>query len=163
VLVKLAAASVICAFALAVGAPVFAQGKSMTITARGSFEVKLQPLPFEGADPASKLGRMSIDKQISGDLVATTQGQMISAMTDVKGSAGYVAIERVTGTLDGKRGSFVLQHSGLINKGSPSLTVVVVPDSGTDELAGLEGDFQIRIESGTHSYEFNYRLPAAAR
>lgn len=129
-------------------------------TAKGTFEVNLQPLSFEGAEPEAKLARMSIAKQISGDLVATTQGQMLSAMTDVKGSAGYVAIERVTGTLSGKKGSFVLQHNGLMNRGTPSLTVVVVPDSGTEELAGLEGEFKIIIEGGKHSYEFNYRLPA---
>ena len=78
--------------------------------------MKLQPLTFEGADPQWKLGRMSIDKQIAGDLVATTKGQMVSAMTETKGSAGYVAIERVTGTLNSKKGSFVLQHSGLMNR-----------------------------------------------
>lgn len=129
-------------------------------TAKGTFEVNLQPLSFEGAEPEAKLARMSIAKQISGDLVATTQGQMLSAMTDVKGSAGYVAIERVTGTLNGKKGSFVLQHNGLMNRGAPSLTVVVVPDSGTEGLAGLEGEFKIIIEGGKHNYEFNYRLPA---
>lgn len=131
----------------------------MSRIAKGTFEVTLQPLPFEGADPQWKLGRMSIDKQIVGDLVATTRGQMISAMTDTKGSAGYVAIERVTGSLNGKRGSFVFQHSGLMNRGAPSLTVVVVPDSGTEELAGLEGEFKIIMEGGKHSYEFSYRLP----
>lgn len=131
----------------------------MSHQARGTFEVTLQPLAFEGAEPEWKLGRMSIDKQISGDLVATTRGQMLSAMTGTKGSAGYVAIERVTGTLHGRKGSFVLQHSGLMDRGSPSLSVVVVPDSGTDELVGLEGEFRIIVEGGKHSYEFNYRLP----
>ncbi len=135
----------------------------MSQVAKGTFEVQLQPLTFEGADPAWKLGRMSIDKQIAGDLVATTKGQMVSAMTETKGSAGYVAIERVAGTLNGKKGSFVLQHSGQMNRGSPSLSVVVVPDSGTDELAGLEGEFKIIIEGGKHSYEFNYRLPALTK
>ena len=132
----------------------------MSQLARGTFEVRLQPLPFEGADVQWKLARMSIDKEIAGDLVATTKGQMIRALTDTKGSAGYVAIERVTGTLNGKKGSFVLQHSGLMNRGGPTLSVVVVPDSGTDELVGLEGEFEIVIEGGKHSYEFNYRLPA---
>jgi len=135
----------------------------MSQFAKGTFEVKLESLPFEGADPLWKLGRMSIDKQISGDLVATTKGQMISAMTETKGSAGYVAIERVTGTLNGRKGSFVLQHNGLMNRGSPLLSVVVVPDSGTDELVGLEGEFTIVIEGGKHSYEFSYRLPASPR
>lgn len=132
----------------------------MSGIAKGTFEVTLLPLPFEGADPQWKLGRMSIDKRITGDLVATTQGQMISATTDTKGSAGYVAIERVTGVLNGKRGTFVFQHSGLMNRGASSLSVVVVPDSGTEELAGLEGEFKIIMEGGKHSYEFNYRLPA---
>jgi hypothetical protein len=133
----------------------------MSHLARGTFEVKLEPMSFEGVDPAWKLGRMSIDKQISGDLVATTRGQMISAMTDTKGSAGYVAIERVIGALHGLQGSFVLQHNGIMNRGNPSLSVVVVPDSGTDELAGLEGEFKIIIDGGKHSYEFSYRLPAS--
>ncbi len=130
----------------------------MTQTAKGTFAVALQPLPFEGADAGSKLGRASIDKQMSGDLVATTNGQMLSAMTDTKGSAGYVAIERVTGTLHGKRGTFVLQHTGIMNRGVPSLAVTVVPDSGTDELQGLEGEFAINIVDGKHYYEFAYRL-----
>lgn len=132
----------------------------MSRIAKGTFEVTLLSLSFEGADPQWKLGRMSIDKRITGDLVATTQGQMISAMTDTKGSAGYVAMERVSGILNGKKGTFVLQHSGLMNRGASSLSVVVVPDSGTEELAGLEGEFKINIEGGKHSYELVYRLPA---
>lgn len=133
----------------------------MAPMAKGNFELTLQPLSFEGADPQWKLGRMSIDKQISGDLVATTRGQMLSATTDTKGSAGYVAIERVTGVLNGKQGSFVLQHTGLMDRGSSSLSVVVVPDSGTEDLAGLAGEFKIIVEGGgKHSYEFSYRLPA---
>ncbi len=132
----------------------------MAQTARGEFVVSLNPLEFEGAGPESKLGRMSIDKEISGDLTATTTGQMLTAMTGTDGSAGYVAIERVTGVLDGKRGTFVLQHTGTMNRGAQSLSVTVVPDSGTGELVGLEGEFKIIIEEGKHSYEFTYRLPA---
>lgn len=135
----------------------------MSHLAKGTFEVALLPLPFEGANSEWKLERMSIDKQIAGDLVATTKGQMLSAMTDTKGSAGYVAIERVTGTLHGKQGSFVLQHSALMNRGTPSMSVVVVPDSGTDELVGLAGEFKIIIEGGKHRYEFAYSLPAAEK
>jgi Protein of unknown function (DUF3224) len=131
----------------------------MTQTARGTFVVKLLPLSFEALPEGAKLGRMSIDKQISGDLVATTVGQMLSAMTEVKGSAGYVAIERVEGTLLGRQGAFVLQHTGTMNRGVPGLSVTVVPDSGTGELSGLVGDFKIIIEGGQHSYEFNYSLP----
>ena len=132
----------------------------MTQSARGEFVVSLKPLTFEGVDPEFKLGRMSIDKQISGDLTASTAGQMLSAMTATDGSAGYVAIERVAGVLNGKRGTFVLQHSGTMNRGAPALAVTVVPDSGTGELVGLEGEFKIIIEEGKHHYEFTYRLPA---
>ena len=131
----------------------------MTQSARGEFVVSLKPLAFEGADPELKLGRMSIDKQISGDLTADAVGQMLSAMTSTNGSAGYVAIERVSGVLNGKRGTFVLQHTGTMNRGAPSLVVTVVPDSGTEELVGLEGEFKINIEEGKHFYEFIYRLP----
>lgn len=140
--------------------PSTATGKpAMIHVAKGDFVVKLQPLPVEGQPEGSSLGRMAIDKTITGDLVATTQGQMLSAMTAVKGSAGYVAIERVQGTLNGKKGSFVLQHTGTMNKGAPSLSVTVVPDSGTDELVGLSGEFRIIQEQGRHSYEFSYSLP----
>jgi len=132
----------------------------MDQTARGEFVVSLKPLEFEGAELESKLGRMSIDKQISGDLTATTTGQMLSAMTSTDGSAGYVAIEKVVGVLNGKRGSFVLQHTGTMNRGAQSLAVTVVPDSGTEELVGLEGEFEINIEEGKHNYELTYRLPA---
>ena len=133
----------------------------MTSVARGSFTVELVPLPFDGQAEGSKLGRMSIDKQIAGDLVGTTSGQMLSAMTDTKGSAGYVAIERVEGTLHGRRGSFVLQHAGIMNRGIPGLSVTVVPDSGTGELEGLQGEFKIILAEGKHNYEFAYMLRQA--
>ena len=131
----------------------------MSTVATGTFTVKLAPLTFDGQPDGSKLGRMSIDKQIVGDLTATTSGQMLSAMTDTQGSAGYVAIERVEGTLHGRQGSFVLQHTGTMNRGVPGLSVTVVPDSGTGELAGLRGDFRIIIAEGQHRYEFSYVLP----
>ena len=124
----------------------------MSQTANGSFEIKIVPLEFEGQAEGSKLGRMSIAKTISGDLVATTQGQMLSAMGQVAGSAGYVAIEQVQGTLGGREGSFVLQHSGSMNQGQPSLTVKVVPDSGTGGLQGLTGEFKISMNDGQHGY-----------
>ena len=130
----------------------------MAQIAKGEFTVSMQPLTFESMDADTKLGRMSIDKQITGDLVATTKGQMLSAMTDTKGSAGYVAIEQVTGTLKGKHGTFVLQHTGFMDRGTPSLSVVVVPDSGTGELVGISGDFKIIIEGEKHLYEFSYSL-----
>ena len=134
-------------------------GTRVNHVAKGEFTVKLLPLAMEGQPEGAKLRRMSIDKTISGDLVAMTTGQMLSAMTNVEGSAGYVAIERVEGSLHGKKGSFVLQHSGTMNRGAPLLLVTVVPDSGTDELVGLAGEFKIIIANGKHSYEFSYSLP----
>lgn len=127
--------------------------------ANGPFEVKLAPQPAApGIEPAN-LGRMTIDKQFRGDLEATSLGEMLSAMGQEQGSAGYVAIERVTGSLHGKYGSFVLQHCGIMDRGVPQLTITVVPDSGTDALAGLSGSMQIQIEDGKHSYLFDYSLP----
>ncbi len=135
----------------------------MTHIARGSFTVALVPVSFEGAEPEWKLGRLTIDKVIQGDLEASTRGQMLSAMTEVKGSAGYVAIERVSGTLHGRRGSFALQHTGVMNRGVPTLSVLVVPDSGTGELEGISGEFRILQEGGAHRYEFAYQLPEGSR
>jgi hypothetical protein len=131
----------------------------MSRIAKGEFFVKLLPLEMEGLPEGSRLGRASINKTISGDLVAMTVGQMLSAMTEAKGSAGYVAIERVEGVLDGKTGTFVLQHSGTLNQGNSSVSVTVVPDSGTGELVGLAGEFNIIIAGGKHNYEFKYTLP----
>lgn len=130
----------------------------MSQVARGTFEVSIKPLPFEEAGDSENLGRMSIDKNISGDLTATTKGQMLTAMTDTQGSAGYVAIEQVTGSLNGHKGSFILQHSATMNRGEPNMRITVVPDSGTGELKGLVGDFKINIVDGKHFYEFSYHL-----
>ena len=131
----------------------------MTIRATGSFEVKLTPeASDQGADGGS-LGRMSIAKQFQGDLEGTGTGTMLTALAATKGSAGYVAIERVTGTLHGRRGGFVLQHSGTMARGEQQLTISVVPDSGTGELTGLAGQMRIIIAGGKHSYEFEYTLP----
>lgn len=127
--------------------------------ASGTFEVKLAPQADEKAD--STLGRLSIDKQFQGDLEGTSKGQMLTAMTEVKGSAGYVAIERVIGKLQGRAGSFALQHSGTMTRGVPGLTITVVPDSGTDRLAGLAGKMTIRIEDGKHFYELEYTIAEA--
>jgi hypothetical protein len=102
---------------------------------------------------------MLIDKQIHGDLEATSKGQMLAFTTEIKGSAGYVAMERVTGTLQGHTGSFVLQHNATMNRGVPQLSITVVPDSGTGELTGLTGKFDIQISDGKHSYTFDYTLP----
>lgn len=126
--------------------------------ATGTFEVKLDPQPPSHPAQAAGIGRMSIDKQFTGDLQATSAGEMIAAMTPVEGSAGYVAIERVTGTLHGRRGSFVLQHSGLMARGVQQLEITVVPDSGAGELAGLAGKMAIIVEGGEHRYEFTYSL-----
>lgn len=126
--------------------------------ARGTFEVKLTPLTLhdEAADPL--LGRRSLEKQFRGELEATGRGEMLSAGTAVKGSAVYVAIERVSGTLGGKSGSFALHHTGIMTRGAPQLTIRVVPDSGTGELAGLAGEMSIEIADGQHSYDFEYTL-----
>jgi len=132
----------------------------MTIHATGSFEVKL--LPQSLADAESGLGRMSIDKVFSGDLQGTSKGEMLSALTAVKGSAGYVAIERVTGTLQGRSGSFMLQHLGTMTRGTPTLTVLVVPDSGTEGLTGIAGSLSINITDGKHFYTLDYTLPPVA-
>ena len=125
----------------------------------GNFEVKLSPLDFyaQGLDGVN-LGRMSIDKQFKGALEATSKGEMLSAMTTVKGSAGYAAIEQVSGALSGKNGSFVLQHFGTMSQGSDRLVLEVVPDSGSGELSSLAGKMAIKIEGGKHWYEFEYEL-----
>jgi hypothetical protein len=128
-------------------------------TAAGTFEVKLNPMPVYNTAEHAKLARMSIDKQYHGALEAVGKGEMLTAGTDVKGSAGYVAIERVSGTLDGRSGDFVLQHNATMTRGTPYLNIVVVPDSASGELAGLTGTLRIVIADGKHSYEFEYDLP----
>lgn len=129
--------------------------------ANGTFAVELKPLTFDGATDDKQLGRLSLSKHFSGDLEADSAGEMLSAMTAFEGSAGYVAIERVTGTLQGRTGSFVLQHSGAMNRGAPTLSVTVVPDSGTGELEGISGHMQIDIRDGQHFYSFEYTLPVS--
>jgi len=134
----------------------------MTTRALGTFDVKLTPPGADDKGEASPVGRMTIDKQFHGDLEGTSKGEMLTAMTAVKGSAGYVAIERVTGTLRGRKGTFALQHTGIMTRGTPSLTITVVPDSGTDQLAGLSGKMAIVIGTdGKHSCEFDYTLAEA--
>lgn len=125
----------------------------------GKFEVKVRTLDpyFEGINGIN-LGRMSIGKVFDGDLEATSKGEMLSAMTLVKGSAGYVAVEQVSGTLSGKKGSFVLQHFGTMKSGNDRLILEVVPDSGTGELSGLAGKMVINIVDGQHLYDFEYEL-----
>jgi hypothetical protein len=123
------------------------------MTATGTFEVKLTP---QTDDPT--IGRMTLDKQFRGDLEGTSKGQMLAMQGEVKGSAGYVAMEKVTGTLSGRSGSFALQHTGTMNRGAAELSVTVVPDSGTGELVGLSGKMNIIRADGKHSYEFEYTL-----
>jgi hypothetical protein len=127
--------------------------------ASGTFEVKLTPHPVETEAPG--IARMSIAKEFHGDLEAASYGQMLAASSSVKGSAGYVAIEQITGSLHGRSGGFVLQHSGTMTRGTPQLVVSVVPDSGTGELAGLAGTLAIVIADGKHSYDFEYTLGSA--
>jgi hypothetical protein len=135
------------------------KGEIMPTYAKGVFEVKLTPYPVGKDVEVSPVGRLSIEKQFRGDLQATSRGEMLAAGTSVKDSAGYVAIEQVTGSLGGRTGTFVLQHSGTMNRGTPKLSVTVVPDSGTGELEGLQGQMAITIEGGEHSYMFEYSLP----
>lgn len=134
------------------------KGTNKQSHAHGIFEVKLAALQQYNSAEEAKLARMSIDKEFRGDLKATSKGEMLSAGTDVKGSAGYVAIERVTGTLSGRSGSFVLQHNATMTRGVPYMNIVVVPDSGTGQLLGLSGNMKITVADGKHSYEFEYSL-----
>jgi len=136
--------------------------KGVNVTqAKGTFEVKVEPQGEADKAEGSTLARMSLDKKYHGDLEAGAKGTMLTAGTDVKGSAGYVAIERVTGTLNGKTGSFVLQHNATLSRGTPMQSIIVVPDSGTGQLAGIAGKLTVIIADGKHSYEFDYTLPAA--
>lgn len=132
--------------------------KVMKTRANGTFEVQLKPQAEDDKGADANLGRLALDKQFHGDLEATGKGQMLTAATAVKESAGYVAIERVSGTLHGRKGAFVLQHSGTLTRGEPQLTITVVPDSGTGELTGISGKMTIRIADGKHSYDFEYTL-----
>ena len=127
--------------------------------ATGTFDVKITPQASDLAPEGPNLGRMSLDKQYHGDLDGTAKGEMITAAgIAVKESAAYSAVERVTGTLHGKKGSFALQHTGVMTRGTPSLNITVVPDSGTGELAGLTGKLDIIIEGKQHSYVLEYEI-----
>ena len=132
-------------------------------TASGTFEVKMEPQPAAPETAAvegsgTQLGRLLLHKVFSGDLQGTGEGQMLSAMSDTPGSAGYVAIERFVGTLHGKHGSFVFQHSGTMDRGAQQLSITVVPGSGSGELAGISGRFSLRIVDKQHLYDFEYTL-----
>lgn len=130
----------------------------MSHRALGTFDVTLTPQPPGEHPDDAAVSQLVLDKRFHGDLEGTSRGRMLSAMSSVQGSAGYVAMERVRGTLDGRRGTFVLQHSGTMTRGTPRLIITVVPDSGTDELTGLAGELTVIIADGTHSYEFAYTL-----
>ena len=132
----------------------------MSSRASGAFEVKVSPQGGAEQAEGTTLGRMALDKQYHGDLEATSKGEMLGAGTAVKGSAGYVAIEQVRGSLQGRSGTFMLQHSGTMTRGDLQLTITVVPDSGTDQLVGLAGSMSIEIADGKHSYELDYTLPS---
>jgi len=129
----------------------------MTNHASGTFDVTITPQAQDEAE-GSAIGRLTIDKQFHGDLQASSKGQMLAAGTATEGSAGYVAIEQATGTLHGRRGTFMLQHNGTMARGAGQLTITVVPDSGTGQLVGLAGAMSITIVDGKHSYEFEYTL-----
>ncbi len=126
--------------------------------ANGTFEVKLTPQPADEYFDTTTLSRLTLDKEFKGDLEGTSKGQMLSAMTPIRNSAGYVAIERVTGSLQGRTGGFILQHSGTMNRGAQSLVVSIVPDSGTGALEGINGTMTIDLSGGKHAYTLDYTL-----
>lgn len=163
-------AAAVVALGLSLGATASAQtqsthesrtGSTMAMQVKGAFDVKLTPQGQEDKAEGSTLGRMSIEKHFHGALEGTSEGQMLTGASDVQGSAGYVAMERVSGTLKGLRGSFVLQHSGTMSKNGFQLSITVVPDSGAGELLGLTGKMDIKIVDGKHFYDFEYTLPEA--
>ena len=127
----------------------------------GQFDVTIHPETLSDTAAQSGLGRLSLDKRYHGALDASAQGEMLSVRAGVAGSAGYVALEQVEGSLDGRHGSFYLQHSGSMTRGVPSLSVTVVPDTGTGQLQGLSGSLAIRIEEGRHYYDFSYDISEA--
>jgi hypothetical protein len=134
----------------------------MTSQAAGTFEVKTAPLPKDEAIGATSIGRYSLDKSYHGDLEGASAGEMLGAGSLATGTAGYVAIEEVTGTLNGLSGSFALQHFGTMDRGNFEINVQVVPGSGTDGLMGITGTMKIIIEGGKHSYQLEYALPEGA-
>ncbi|HEY7401931.1 MAG TPA: DUF3224 domain-containing protein [Candidatus Angelobacter sp.] len=154
--------SMVLSFALAVIVHAQSQGnnpaqKGTAVNhATGAFEIKMTP------QKPDNFARMTSDKQWRGDLEGTSKGEMLAIVPDAKGSGVYVALERVTGTLKGRNGSFVLHHTGIMNRGAQELTILVVPDSGTDQLTGIAGKLMIHIApDGKHSYDFEYTLPDA--
>jgi hypothetical protein len=156
--IALATALLTLSFGTAMHAP-DAQETAVTQRAVGSFDVKLSPQPVHAAAEAV-LARRSIEKEFRGELAGSSRGEMLMAGTEVPGSAGYVAIERVTGTLGSRTGSFLLIHKGVMERGGGApLDISVIPDSGTGQLAGITGRMDISIENGRHDYVFEYTLP----
>ena len=133
----------------------------MSTHVSGSFNITMTPATTPQRSGRTTLGRMLLDKVYKGDLAATASGEMLSAVTDTKGAAGYVAIEAITGVLQGRQGSFVVQHAGTMGDGQQALAIVIVPHSGTGQLEGINGTMGIRIEGGQHFYDLDYRLPGA--
>ena len=134
-------------------------GDPMPHKAIGTFSVKMTPIGEADTQDGVSLGNLLLEKTFEGDLVGTGSGRMLTAMTPEKGSAGYVAIERVTGTLNGRAGSFSMQHTGTMDNGAQQLSITLVPGSGTGALAGIRGVFKLRIEGGKHYYDLEYTLP----
>ncbi|WP_348260796.1 DUF3224 domain-containing protein [Telmatobacter sp. DSM 110680] len=139
------------------------KGGPISMHAEGTFDVKNAPLTADEALAGTAIGRYGLDKQFHGDLEAASKGEMLGAGNPATGTAGYVAIEQVTGTLHGRAGSFALQHFGTMVDNKFELVVKVVPGSGTDALSGISGTMIIKIVSGKHSYQFDYELPAATK
>ena len=131
----------------------------MNAHAAGTFSISMTPAGTPQRSGRTALGRTSLEKVYAGDLVATGSGEMLSAVTDTKGAAGYVAIEAITGVLQGRTGSFVVQHTGTMADGKQELSIVIVPHSGTGQLEGISGTLTIRIADGQHFYELSYSLP----
>lgn len=127
--------------------------------ASGKFKVSIKPEAESPKQDGSTLGRLALDKQFSGELEAVGKGEMLTATTDTKGSAAYVAMERISGTLKGRKGSFVVHHNGVMSGGAQQLAIAIVPDSGSGELAGISGTMSIKVTGGEHFYELSYRLP----
>jgi len=134
-------------------------GTNVTLHAKGSFEVQLAPVPGDDVSGGVTLGRFTGDKQFHGDFEGTSRVQMLTAVTSVKDSKGYVAMERLTGSLAGRTGSLVLQHSATMNRGTPQISVTIVPDSGSGQLTGIYGSMTIEIADGKHFYDLAYTLP----
>jgi hypothetical protein len=130
---------------------------AMSEMAKGTFEVKAAPVAPDAGDDTG-IGRLTLDKRFSGDLEGSSRGQMLGFRSSTDGSAGYVAMERVTGKLGGRSGSFVLQHNGTMTRNAPHLSVTVVPDSGTGDFTGIAGRMTIIVADGKHNYEFAYAI-----